>query len=291
MIDEVRHSSSKKVPLGFLCCYFGVSTSGYYFWRKKAKGLQFVRRSEICQKIRESFKASGGTYGSPRIYEELRESGLLVSENTVSKYMREMGLDARLKKRFKVQTTDSNHSNPIAPRLFKLQEHDLPKSPGQLLAGDITYLRVGHGFLYLAVVLDLYNREVVGWSMGRSLETGLVLRALDMAMRKLGPDVEVIFHSDRGSQYASQAYRDFLKNRGIRPSMSRRGNCYDNAYVESWFGSLKKEWIYRKVYSTEEELRALVFEYIEVWYNKKRKHSSLGYCSPVEYRKINKIAH
>ena len=291
MIQEVRNCSVKKIPLGFLCRYFGVSCSGYYFWKNKVKGLQFVRKSEICQKIRESFNRSGGTYGSPRIYEELRDSGLLVSQNTVSKYMREMGLDARLKKRFKVQTTDSNHNNPVAPRLFKLEEHSLPEGAGELLAGDITYLRVGHGFLYLSVVLDLYNREVVGWSMGESLETGLVLSALDMAMRKLGPDVEVIFHSDRGSQYASRAYRNFLKTKGIRPSMSRRGNCYDNAYVESWFGSLKKEWIYRKIYSTREELKALVFEYIEVWYNKKRKHSSLGYCSPVEYRKINKIAH
>lgn len=290
MIEKVRQSSPKKVPIGFLCRYFGVSLSGYYFWSKKSEGFQFSRRKEICRKIREFFKASHGTYGSPRIYQELRETGFSVSENTVSKYMREMGLSARLKKRFKVQTTDSNHNNPIAPRLFK-SEQGLPQGPGRLLAGDITYLRFGNGFLYLSVVLDLFNREVVGWSMGRSLETGLVLRSLDMTMRKLGPDVKIIFHSDRGSQYASKAYRNFLKNRGIRPSMSRKGNCYDNAYVESWFGSLKREWIYRKVYSNEEELRALVFEYIEVWYNKKRMHSSLGYWNPVEYRKINKITH
>ena len=215
MIQEVRRFCLKKTPLEFLCRYFGVSLSGYYFWRRKSKGLQYVRKSEICQKIRESFKASFGTYGSPRIYQELRKAGLSVSENTVSKYMREMGLSARLKKRFKVRTTDSKHNNPIAPRLFKLEEPFIPERPGELLAGDITYLRVGHGFLYLAVVLDLYNRGVVGWSMGRSLETGLVLRALEMAMRAVGSDAEVIFHSDRGSQYASKAYRNFLKNRGI----------------------------------------------------------------------------
>lgn len=205
--------------------------------------------------------------------------------------MREMGLDARLKKKFRVLTTDSNHLDPIAPRLFKLEEEtSLPTKPGQLLAGDITYLKLGDGFLYLAVVLDLFTREVLGWSMGRTLETGIVLRALDSAMRKVGPDAEVIFHSDRGSQYASEAYRNFLKNKNITPSMSRRGNCYDNAYVESWFSSLKKEWIYRSSYSTESELRALVFEYIEVWYNKKRKHSSIGYVSPEKYKQ-REMAH
>ncbi len=137
------------------------------------------------------------------------------------------------------------------------------------------------------MVLDLFNREVVGWSMGNSLETSLVLRALDGAMKVVGPDAEVIFHSDRGSQYASKAYRNFLKNKNIKPSMSRRGNCYDNAYVESWFSSLKKEWIYRNWYSTEAGLKALVFEYIEVWYNKKRKHSSLANQSPEKYKLTN----
>ena len=199
--------------------------------------------------------------------------------------MKEMGLDARLKKKFKVCTTNSNHNDPIASRLFKVErEHSLPDEFGKLLAGDITYLRVGNSFIYLAVVIDLYNREVVGWSMSKSLETQIVLDALAMAMQNVGPQAEVIFHSDRGSQYASEAYRKFLKNNNIKPSMSRKGNCYDNAYVESWFSSLKKEWIYKSNYSTEAELRALVFEYIEVWYNKKRKHSSLGYLSPVQYK-------
>lgn len=284
MIQTIRQSQAK-ISINFLCKYFGVSASGYYFWSKKEKGLRFVKKAELCREIRKFFKQSKGTYGSPRIYEELKEAGYLVSENTVAKYMQEMGLDARLKKKFRVLTTDSNHSDPIAPRLFKLEEETcLPKKPGQLLAGDMTYLRLGNSFLYLAVVLDLYNREVLGWSMGRTLETSLVLTALDSAMRKVGPDAEVIFHSDRGSQYASKAYRNFLKNKNITPSMSRRGNCYDNAYVESWFSSLKKEWIYRSQYSTEAELRALVFEYIEIWYNKKRKHSSIGYVSPQKYK-------
>jgi transposase InsO family protein len=276
------------IPVNYLCSYLNVSESGYYFWCNKSEGQRFKTKEKICLEVKRIFKWSKETYGSPRIYEELKDLGFSVSENTVCKYMKEMGLDARLKKKFKVQTTDSNHNDPIAPRLFKVEtEHCLPKKPGQLLAGDITYLRLGSSFVYLAVVIDLYNREVVGWSMSRSLETQIVLGALDMAMKKLGPDVEIIFHSDRGSQYASTAYRNFLKNKKVKPSMSRRGNCYDNAYVESWFSSLKKEWIYKSTYFTEEELRSLVFEYIEVWYNKKRKHSSLGYLSPVQYKASN----
>ena len=279
------------VPIRFLCRYFSVSPSSYYFWRNSEGCLRLQTKETIKAEIRQLFGASKGTYGSPRIYQELKAKGISVSENTVAKYMNELGLDARLKKKYRVMTTDSNHSNPIAPRLFKTEcEHTLPTKAHQVLAGDITYLKLGTQFIYLAVVLDLYNREVVGWSMGKTLETSLVLNALDSAMRVVGPNAEVIFHSDRGSQYASEAYRKMLKNKDIQPSMSRRGNCYDNAYVESWFASLKKEWIYRSNYKTEDEIRALVFEYIEIWYNKKRTHSSLGYLSPVEYRNTTTTA-
>lgn len=274
----------------FLCRYFGVSSSSYYHWRAGVRPARFETKKSICLKIQDIFKASGGTYGSPRVWDDLREQGVSVSENTVASYMKEMGLDARLKKKYKVQTTDSNHNHPIAPRLFKLEEgHSLPKAPGELLAGDITYLRVGSGFIYLAVVMDLYNREIVGWSMSRSLEKKIVLDALDSAIKKLGPDSEVIFHSDRGSQYAATAYRNLMKKKNVIPSMSRKGNCYDNAYVESWFGSLKKECVYRRYYSTEQELRQLVFRYIETWYNKKRKHSALGYLSPEQYKRFNQV--
>ena len=280
-----------KVPIQFSCKYFSVSSSGFYHWRKGLKPLGFIAKESLCKSISEIFLLSKKTYGSPRIYQELKDQGFSVSENTVAKYMKELGLDARLKKKFRVITTDSNHLNPIAPRLFKVEEeHSLPTAPGKLLAGDITYLRLGGSFLYLAVVLDLYNREVVGWSMGRSLKAKLVLDALDSAMRKVGPDAEIIFHSDRGSQYASEVYQRFLRNKNIKPSMSRRGNCYDNAYVESWFGTLKKEWVYRHKYFSESELRTLVFEYIETWYNRKRRHSSLGYLSPEMYRYKQQLA-
>lgn len=284
MIELVKNHKHR-VPIRFLCQYFGVTTSGYYNWKKQDLHPSFLRKELICDKIKIIFDGSKETYGAPRIYQELRDLNILVSQNTVAKYMKELGLDARLKKKFSIQTTDSNHNGPIADRVFKVEdENPIPTSPGEVLVGDITYLRLGNSFLYLAVVIDLFNREVVGWSMGRSLHTKLISDALSMAMIKVGPDAQIIFHSDRGSQYASEAYRKLLKSHHITPSMSRKGNCYDNAYAESWFASLKKEWIYRHNYLTERELRSLVFEYIEVWYNKKRKHSGLDYMSPVEYK-------
>jgi putative transposase len=274
-----------RVPACFSCRYFGISRSTFYYWLKEKKLASLDTKKNIQDAIKKSFKDSKGTYGAPRIHKDLREQEMSVSENTVAKYMQELGLDARLKKKFKVQTTNSNHNTPIAERLFKADEQDhLPERPGEILAGDITYLRLGKTFIYLAVVLDLYNREVVGWSISNSLNTRVVTDALSMAMNKVGPDAEVIFHSDRGSQYASEAFRRLLKSHRALPSMSRKGNCYDNAYVESWFGSFKKEWLYRSSYSTHKELRQIVFEYIEVWYNRKRKHSALDYKSPVEYR-------
>jgi transposase InsO family protein len=283
VIDLILRESST-VPIGFLCAHFGVSRSGFYDWQKRNAPLRFTRKQEICEAIQRIFAANHKTYGSPRVWEELKAMGIFVSENTVAKYMRELGLDARLKKRFRVITTDSNHSSPIADRLLKVEDHQtLPTGPGEVLAGDITYLKLGNSFLYLAVVIDLYTRAVVGWSMQRSLHTGLVLDALAAAIAKVGPDAQVIFHSDRGSQYASEAYRNFCSSRGVVPSMSRRGNCYDNAYVESWFGGFKKEWLYRRSYATESELRAIVFDYIEVWYNRKRRHSALGYVSPAQF--------
>ena len=283
MIQQLK----SRVPVYFLCRYFSVSRSHFYKWCQGLHGPRAIRKTEICRAISNSFARSRQTYGSPRVHDDLRDLGFKVSKNTVAKYMNEMGLDARLKKKFRVVTTDSKHSHPIAPRLFVTEDHILPKEPGRVLAGDITYLAIGTSFIYLAVVMDIYNREVLGWSMSWSLETQVVLDALDMAMKKVGPDAEVIFHSDRGSQYASEAYRKMLKNKNIKPSMSRKGNCYDNAFVESWFSSLKKEWIYRNRYGTATELRTLVFEYIETWYNKKRKHSSLGNMSPEMYKTIN----
>lgn len=285
-------SQRSEIPLEFLCKHFGVSRSGYYNWSSRHQLVSFKRKADICEAIRCEFKASGQTYGSPRMTKELLSKGFVISENTVAKYMKELGLDARLKKKFRVNTTDSNHKFAVADRLFKVEDHHtMPKGPGEVLAGDITYLRLKGGFIYLAVVIDIFTREVIGWSMQKTLHTKLILDALADAMTKVGPDAQIIFHSDRGSQYASDAYRKFCGPRGVIPSMSRKGNCYDNAYVESWFASLKKERVYRCKYETEEELRAIVFEYIEVWYNRKRRHSALGFKSPLEYKFRHTVAH
>jgi len=269
------------IPLAFLCQHFSVSRSGYYAWQSRSNTECW--KKHLRDEILRIFQESKGTYGSPRIFQELLDMGFEISENTVARYMKELGLDARLKKKFRVMTTASNHSDPIADRVFKYEEK-LPQKPFEVLAGDITYLRLGTSFLYLAVVIDLFNREVVGWSMSTSLESSLVVTAMSMALTKCKPSTKFIFHSDRGSQYASDIFRNLLEKKDLTASMSRRGNCYDNCYVETWFKSLKSEWIYRHEYATEEELRALVFEYIETWYNTKRRYSSLDYMSPRDYK-------
>jgi len=174
------------------------------------------------------------------------------------------------------------HSQPIAPRVFKIED-ELPSGPNQVFAGDITYLRLGPCFLYLAVVMDIFSRKIVGWSITNSLETTGVLNAMKIAFQNCGKTARIIFHSDRGVQYASKVFLELLANKKAIPSMSRKGNCYDNAFVESFFKSLKSEWLYRNDYVNEAKLRALVFEFIETWYNRKRMHSPLGYQSPLEY--------
>jgi putative transposase len=244
---------------------------------------------KICTEIKLIFKESKGTYGSPRVFHELMVRGFSVSENTVAKYMKELSLDGRLKKKFRVKTTDSNHNGPIAGREFKVED-GAPSGPNQVLAGDITYLKLGTCFFYLSIVMDLYSRKIVGWSITNSLHTTGVLNALKMALKNCGSKTKIIFHSDRGVQYASRLFLNLLSKNEVLPSMSRKGNCYDNAFVESWFKSLKSEWLYRHDYENETELRALVFEYIETWYNRKRLHSSLGYQSPLGYERIQLAA-
>ena len=209
--------------------------------------------------------------------------------NTVAKYMRELNLNGdRRKKRHKIITTDSNHLQPIADRLFKTKESDLPQSPGKIYVGDITYLPFKAAqkpcFLYMATVMDLFNREIVGCSLSKTMDAHLVCEALGQA-KHLVIHGETIFHSDQGSQYASQEFREYLMKLGITQSMSRKGNCYDNAYIERFFSSFKREWLHRHALLTEEKLREVVFEYVFCWYNRKRLHSELGYLSPYEYRR------
>ena len=233
--------------------------------------------------IVKEFKKSGKTYGSPRIYQCLKERNISCSENTVAKLMKEIGIGARPRKRFVPQTTDSNHNERISPRIFR-SESPLPKSPNEIWAGDITYLPVDNKFYYLSVVLDLFNREVIGWSVDKTLEASGVVSALQNAITSQCSDAQVVFHSDRGSQYASKQFRLLLNKEEMIPSMSRKGNCYDNCYVESFFKTLKDD-IYRMgVVLREENIRSEIFKYIEVWYNRNRKHSSLNYLSPLQFK-------
>ena len=281
-IQEQRGRFSASV----LCRALQVSKSGYYDWkRRQDKPICSIRHKEnasLTQRIRQSFQASRQTYGSQRILRDLRAEGLACGKHRVARLMREAGLRALLPRRF-VVTTDSRHVLPVAENLLNRQFG--AEKADERWSSDITYLWTGEGWLYLAVVLDLFSRRIVGWSMQPSLGKELVLEALSMALcqRRPAPGAGLLHHSDRGSQYASGAFQQALSRAGIACSMSRRGNCYDNAVVESFFGTLKVELVHRCRFATRHEARREVFEYIEVWYNRKRRHSSLGYLSPEQF--------
>ena len=257
-----------------------VSPSGYYAWRKRPKSNRSTQNEQLVQQIKGIHQQSRQTYGSPRVHNELKDQGVTCSENRVAKLMRQHGIAVEKRRKF-IRTTDSKHSLPIAPnRLNQCFEVD---RPDVVWTTDITYIYTGQGWLYLAVVIDLFSRRIVGWSMAPSLGRTLVIDALKMAIAVRNPHKGLIHHSDRGSQYASRDYQKLLRKNKMVSSMSRKGNCYDNAPTESWFATLKRELVYRTNYATHAEARQDVFEYIEVWYNRRRKHSSIGYMSPVEY--------
>lgn len=271
-------------PLSVMCQALNVTRAGYYAWRKRQQappGPGEARREELIGRIRGAHEQSRGTYGSPRVYHELKAQGVAVSENTVAKLMREEGIRSKVKRRFKVRTTDSVHEHPVAPNL--LDRDFAAAAPDRKWATDITYVATDQGWLYLAVVLDLCSRKVVGWAMADHLRTELCADALDMALKRRRPGPGLVHHSDRGVQYACGQYRDLLRSQGIECSMSRTGDCYDNAVVESFFKTLKAELVYHEHYATREQARRSVFEYVEVFYNRKRLHSSLGYVSPEQF--------
>ncbi len=233
----------------------------------------------MIEQIREVHAHSRGTYGSPRVTPELKERGVAVCANTVAKYMRECGLAVKPKRRFVPRTTDSAHPHPVAPN--RLDRDFDASAPNRKWACDLTYIWTDQGWLYLSVVIDLFSRRVVGWSMSEQLKAGgSVAEALEMALARREPAAGLLHHSDRGVQYACELYRSVLERHGITASMSRPGNCYDNAVVESFFGTLKGELVDRAHYRKRDEARASVFEWIECWYNRRRRHSSLGYLSP-----------
>jgi len=258
-----------------------VSRSGYYKWRQTPASEQKKRKANVCRRIAYLFQDAKKRYGSPKITQLLRKEGFRISERTVSNYMKELGLRSCVSRKFKVQTTDSRHDLPIAPNVLE-QRFDMAE-PNQAWAADITYIPCREGRMYLASVMDLCTREIVGWSLKDRMTTDLVLEALESAYQAKKPAEGLLHHSDRGSQYASHVYRDKLEALGMKASMCRKGNCYDNASMESWHSILKKELIYCTKFKTKKEAYEAIFQYIEIFYNRKRIHSSIGYMSPVQF--------
>jgi len=267
-------------PVRLLCRVLEVSRSGFYSWKSRPRSKRSREDEKLGAKVFKIFHESRQTYGSPRIMAELNEDGHGVGRRRVSRLMGAQGLQAVSPRRFCITTT-SDHDRPVAENI--LDRDFAPAAPDQSWAGDITYIWTGEGWLYLAVVLDLFSRRVIGWSMADNMETPLVSRALQTAIGKRLPGDDLLHHSDRGSQYVSDDYQEILEQNDITCSMSRRGNCWDNAVVESFFGTLKNELIYRRPWPTRESAHQAVAEYIELFYNTKRRHSFLGQQSPCNY--------
>lgn len=271
---------SGEFPVKKMAKYLNISKSRYYKWITEKPCDRMKRNIELLDVIKKIFKNKKKRYGSPRIHKDLKESGYRCGHNRVSRIMRENGLIARQKRKFKV-TTDSKHDFPISPNLLNRQFE--VKKRDKVWVSDITYISTLTGWLYLCVVIDLFSRKIVGWSMGSRITAELTKGALLMAIMQRKPAEGLIFHSDRGSQYASQAFRKVLKQNKMIQSMSRKGNCWDNACAESFFSTLKMEEVFHQTYKTQDEARNSIFEYIAVFYNRQRRHSSIGYMCPDEY--------
>ncbi len=267
-------------PVTLMCRVLEVSKSGYYAWRNRAPCKRAQDNELLATKIDEVHAESRGTYGSPRVHAELVAQGFTVGRNRIARIMREDGIIGRRKPRFRL-TTDSDHKLPVAKnlldRMFTVDE------PDQAWVADVTYIWTQQGWLYLAVIIDLFSRRVVGWSMADHMRTELVLDALKAALgSRLPSQAGLLFHSDRGSQYASDAYQEALDDHDITCSMSRRGNCWDNAVAESFFSTLKTELVHNVIFLTRDSARNAIAEWMEIFYNGKRRHSSLGYATPLE---------
>jgi transposase InsO family protein len=266
-----------------MCRLLKVSKAGFYAWRDRAPSQRSQNDAHVLTRIRNIHSTSHETYGSPRICAQMHRDGVHISKKRVARLMKKAGLAVKIRRRYKA-TTNSKHSLPIAPNVLQRRfDVDEIATTNRVWAGDITYVWTLEGWLYLAVVLDLRSRRVIGWSMSQSMERGLVIDALKMALSRRQPGAGVLHHSDRGSQYASADCRALLQANEMTSSMSRKGNCWDNAVVESFNATIKTELIHRTVWTTREEARAAIYKYIETWYNSMRLHSTLGYCSPVEF--------
>ena len=277
----------RRDPIRLMCRALTVSPAGYYAWAGRPESDRSVHNRALLSAIRVIHQESRETYGSPSIWDALVKRGHGVGENRIARLMRVEGIRAKTVKKWRA-TTQSSHRLPVAENTLNRQftvEH-----PNRVWAGDITYVWTMEGWLYLAVVLDLYSRTVIGWAMGHRLTVDLAEHALTMALANRKPKAGLLHHSDRGSQYAATAYQQLLTTHGMTGSMSRRGNCWDNACVESFFGTLKRELIYHRQYRTRDEATQDIFEYIEVFYNRRRRHSTLDYDSPAEFEARTAVA-
>jgi putative transposase len=272
-----------KFPVRRLCRMLDVSPSGYYVWSGRPPSKRKMANQELTKKIEEAFEDSGQTYGSPRIYQVMRKHGLMCSKNRVARLMKAEGLQAKQTRRFRA-TTKRNPAHRAAPNL--LNQDFSAERPNQKWLADITYIPTLEGWLYLAVILDLFGHKIVGWAMSDRMTTDLTLAALKMALRQRRPGAGLVHHSDQGSQYTDSRYQAVLKAYEIQPSMNGVATWYDNAPMESFFGILKSEHVYHRLYQTRDEARPDVFQYIEGFYNQRRLHSSLGYLSPKAYEQL-----
>ncbi len=270
-----------------LCRALQVSPSAYYDWqhRQRQPSARALQNTELSATVEEIFLKSHKRYGSPRIAQQLRKLGRRHGRNRIARLMREQKFCARPRRCFRVVTTDSKHEHPIAPN--RLAQAPAPQRPNQVWVADITFIPTREGWLYLAANMDLFSRRIIGWAMSAAIDTELVLASWNMALEQRKPPAALVFHSDRGCQYASTQFRQALGRAQALASMSRKGNCYDNAAMESFWSTLKKELIYRGEFQTRAEARLAIFEYIEVFYNRQRLHSSLNYSSPVDFESKN----
>jgi transposase InsO family protein len=277
----------RRYPIRLMCRTLAVSPAGYYAWRSRPESHRAVSARTLLSAIRVIHQESRETSGSPSIWDALLKQGHGVGEHRIARLVRQHGILAKTVKKWRA-TTQSQHRFPVAANT--LDRQFMVESPNRVWAGDLTYVWTTEGWLYLAVILDLYSRRVIGWAMGHRLTVDLAERALIMALANRRPRAGLLHHSDRGSQYAATSYQQLLATHGVTVSMSRKGNCWDNACIESFFGTLTRELVYHRHYATREDATRDIFEYIEVFYNRQRRHSTLGYHSPAEYEARTAVA-
>jgi len=273
--------------LNRMCYVLEVSRSGYYAWIKRPVSTTEISNKDLTEKIIFIFQRSKKRYGCLRITAELQSQGIHCSKNRVARLMKKHGIKSKTKRRYKV-TTNSKHKLPVAENLVEMKFN--PERANRLWTTDITYIWTREGWSYLVVVLDLWSRMVVGWNVQESMDENLVIDAVEKAIHQRQPEKGLVVHSDRGSQYASLRFKNLLQINGIRQSMSSKGNCFDNAPTESFFATIKRELIYRKSFNTREEAKQAIFEFIEIFYNRYRRHSTLNYLSPVQFENLNYLS-